>query len=347
MSLKLIKRGATYYMRGTVAGVSIYESTRVGVKQAAEAIQIRREAEILERVSLGRRASISFAEAALTYLESGGEGRFLTPILDYFGQDFLLHHIDNEAVNQCARALKPNHAPATINRQIITPISAVVTMAAEDNLCPFRRFRRRKVNNARLRWLTPFEAEALIKAADPATSLKISFLLGTGCRTGEAFALSRKDLHLESREAWIARTKNGEPRMVRFPGRVARALGAYGIPEAGAIFTTPKGRPYKIRESGGGQMQASFNRARDKAELGPDVTPHTLRHTWATWYYAQTKDFGGLMDFGGWKKADMANRYRKIAPGTLAGGLFAHGWNFTGEPIPADQVHTTPRVVEL
>lgn len=348
MALKLIKRGKTYYMRGTVAGVSVYESTRVSIKEAAEAIRIRRAQEILERVSLGRRASISFAEAALTYLESGGEGRFLDPILDYFGEDFRLCDVNNEAVNNCARALKPDAAPATINRQIITPISAVVTLAAEDDLCAFRKFRRRSVDNARLRWLTPDEAEALIESAgEPATALKIAFLLGTGCRVSEALSITRTHLHIESREAWIAKTKNGAPRMVNFPDRVARALGAHGIPEAGAIFLTRRGKPYAIRPNTGGQIKNAFIKARDRAGLGPDVTPHTLRHTWATWYYAQTKDFGGLMDLGGWKQADMANRYRKIAPSNLGKDLFANGWNFTGEPAPSARIPTAPRAAKL
>ena len=30
-------------------------------------------------------------------------------------------------------------------------------------------------------------------------------------------------------------------------------------------------------------MRRAFNGARDHAGLGPDVTPHTLRHTCATW----------------------------------------------------------------
>jgi integrase len=30
-------------------------------------------------------------------------------------------------------------------------------------------------------------------------------------------------------------------------------------------------------------MDDPFRRARDNAGLGPDVTPHTLRHTCATW----------------------------------------------------------------
>ena len=328
MSLRKFRRGKIWYIRGTVAGHRVYESTRISDERAAENYRIRREAEILERVSLGRRATVTFAEAALTYLESGGEARFLGPILKYFGPGYRLGDIDNDAVNACAKALLPNAAPATINRQIITPISAVVNLAADDGLCPPRRFRRRKVGAGRLRWLTPPEAERLIEAADPATAVKIMFLLGTGCRTGEMISLQRSDLHLDSNEAWIERTKNGHPRMVRFPDRVRRALAAYGLPEAGAVFRTPKGRPYKLRANGGGQIQGAFNKARDAAGLGSDVTPHVLRHTWATWYYAQTRDFGGLMDLGGWEKADMANKYRKVAPAGLEHELVAMGWQF-------------------
>ena len=347
MPLKKFKRGSIWYLRGTVAGQRIYESTRIGDKRAAENYRIRREAEILERASLGRRATITFAEAALTYMEAGGEARFLGPILEYFGAGYRLSDIDNDAVNGCARAIHPNAAPSTINRQIITPISAVVNMAADDGLCHPRRFRRRKVDNRRLRWLTPDEAERLISAACPATAIKVQFLLGTGCRTGEALALQRADLHIDSREAWIAKTKNGDPRMVRLPVRVVRALAAFGLPETGAVFTTPKGKPYKIRKSGGGQIQASFNHARDKAGLGPEVTPHTLRHTWATWYYAQTKDFGGLMDRGGWKKAEMANRYRKISPNTLADELHSFGWDFLEGSTSYPQTRFTARAVRL
>ena len=61
------------------------------------------------------------------------------------------------------------------------------------------------------------------------------------------------------------------------------------------------------------------------------ITPHVLRHTWATWYYAATHDFGGLLDKGGWRQSDMANRYRKAAPKTLARDLLAAGWDFRGQ----------------
>jgi integrase len=329
MPLNLFRRGRVFYLRGSVAGQRVYESTGLGERKAAEILRARREAELIERAAYGRKATATFAEAALTYMESGGEARYLAPILAHFGPRKRVADVDMDAVNACARALLPDAAPATINRQIVTPISAVVNMAADSGLCPPRRFRRRPVDNARLRWLTPEEAERLIRAAEPRVARMILFLLGTGCRTGEMFALRRADLHIEQRQAWIADAKNGEARMVRFPGRVQRALVGH-LPDAGAVFRTPKGAAYLLKDSRGGQMQAAFNAARDAAGLGPEVTPHVLRHTWATWYYAATHDFGGLMDLGGWRKADMANRYRKIAPDDLPARLARHGWALGG-----------------
>ncbi|MEI4485634.1 site-specific integrase [Frigidibacter sp. MR17.14] len=336
MPLKLSKRGAVYYLRGTVAGQHVYESTRLGDKKSAEIYRARREAEIIERAAFGRAATTTFADAALTYMQAGGEARYLGPILEHFGPRFRLADIDNDAVNRAAAALYPTAAPATINRQVVTPISAVVNMAADDGLCQPRRFRRRAEKNVRLRWLTPEEAERLLAAASPRAKVVIAFLLGTGCRVNEALRLQRADLHLDTCEAWVSETKNDEPRMVSFPTRSRRYLVTAQLPEAGAVFRTPKGVPYRLRnEDGqalGGQLKAEFDKASDAAKL-PRVTPHELRHTWATWFYAQTKDFGGLMDFGGWKKADMANRYRKIAPSDLAARLAKHGWQFGAKSV--------------
>lgn len=326
MPLKLTKRGSIWHVVGTIAGHRIRESTGLGDRRQAEAYRLRREAEASQRHALGRAATYTFAEAALTYLQSGGEGRFLGPILDHFGPRKRIIDVDNAAANECAATLYPDAAPATINRQVITPISAVVNAAVADELCPPRRFKRRKEPQGRLRWLTPEEADKLIAAADPRTRRLILFLLGTGCRPIEAFQLEAPDLHLATREAWIWRSKTEQPRMVEFPTRTRAAM--IDAPEIGAVFLTPKGQPYKTGTGSGGQASEAFNQARDAAELGRDVTPYTLRHTWATWYHATTGDFGKLMDLGGWAKADTANRYRKIAPADLSDRLVKHGWDF-------------------
>lgn len=157
MGLKLTRRkpGGSWYIRGTVAGHRVYESARTGDRRAAEALRIRREAELLERASLGRKATATLAEAALAYMETGGEARFLLPILDHAGPDLRLSEVTSEWLREAAHALYPDAAPATVNRQLITPVSAVVNMAAAEGLCDHRRFRRWKEPKGRLRWLTP------------------------------------------------------------------------------------------------------------------------------------------------------------------------------------------------
>jgi len=323
-----------YYIRGTVAGQRIYKSTGTDKRRLAEAHRVRLEIEIEERRAFGRKATITFGEAALTYIESGGSTRFLGRILEYFGPDTLLRDVDQDAVNRAARELYPEAALATIDRQLITPISAVVTMAAEDGLCELRKFRKRAKDKARIRWLTPEEGESLISAARevaPHLIRPLGILLGSGARTGEALRIQRATFHEATGEAFIEETKNDEPRMIRFPRRALDMICEAELPEVGPICLTPKGRAYVMRAHGGGQIAEAFKKTREAAGLGPEVTPHVLRHTWATWFYSQTRDFGALMDLGGWKKSDMANRYRKIAPEDLADRLFAHGWDFTRE----------------
>ncbi len=340
MPLKLTRRNGSgnYYLRGNVAGSNIYTSTGTSDRAAAEAIRIRTEAQALKRASLGRKATVTFAEAALNYLNSGGEGRFLPPILNHFGAGTLLHEIGNAAINTAAAALYPNAQPATINRQLITPVSAILRMAAEDGLCYPVRLRRRTVSANVTRWLTPEEFEAFAAEFTPHLAQIVGFMIGTGARVSEALSLQTATLYLATGQALLTKTKNGKSRMVRFPARSARMMQARELPTAGPVFTTDHGKPYetdRIARSGkrdSASIKTAFNRARAAAGLaasGPEkVTPHTIRHTWATWHYAQNRDFGQLLDLGGWSSADVANIYRKIAPDDLAERLLAHGWDY-------------------
>ncbi|WP_294931844.1 site-specific integrase [uncultured Paracoccus sp.] len=337
MPLKLLRRGEIWYLRGTVAGQRVYESTRIGDKRQAEIYRARREAEIIERASFGKAVTYTFAEAALAYMQSGGEGKYLARIIQHFGPRFRLGDLDNDAVNRAAQVLYPNAAPATINRQLITPISAVFNMASDDGKVSARRFRRRKEPKALPRWLTPEEAERLLEACDGRLLPIVAFLLGTGARTGEALGLSTKHLYLESQQAHVGITKNGDGKMVEFPTRTKRILAACGLPEAGAVFRTPKGKPYRITndlgDKLGGQIKGAFDAARKAAQLGEDVTPHTLRHTWATWHYAQNKDLILLMDRGGWKRPEIAMGYTKLAPADLPDRVYAYGWDFRARSV--------------
>lgn len=334
MPLKLTKRPDRpgWIIRGTVAGKRVHKSAVSHRKREAAEEARRLEERLVARASLGTGATLTFAEAALTYLESGGEGRFLPPILRHLGAEFLLSDLTNEALTEAARAIYPTASPNTVQRQLITPAQAVYNLAVDDGLAAPRKFRRRGRQNRRTDWLTPEEAERVIEIARdrfPHILRPIALMLGGGCRSSEALQVSAAAFYTTTGEAWLANTKNGHPRMIRLPRRALDLALEERLPEIGPICLTPKGKPYVIRKNGGGQMKGAFDTIQEAAEISLRLTPHVLRHTWATWYHAQTKDFGALLDLGGWERADVANIYRKIAPEDLGDQLHGLGWDFT------------------
>lgn len=277
----------------------------------------------------------TFSEAASDYITSGGEARFLPKIIAYFGNDTPVSSIDTQKIVKATAALYPDAKPETVRRQLRVPIRAVQNFAAGH--------RREKIpDTRRFRWLTPEEAERLLAAAaDPAaaglhdpnkhTLRKIAFMLGSGAGPAETFALDVKGWNAASGEWWLNGTKTVfRPRFVCLPERSVTLIG--DLPLDGKAFRAPNGQPYKLSKNRGGQMAEAFSKVRQCAGLDADVIPYTLRHTWATWFYAQTKDWGALLDQGGWSRSDTANRYRKIAPADLGNRLLAHGWDFRRHP---------------
>lgn len=77
-------RSPYWYVRGTVAGVIVSESTKTADRGLAEQYRQKREREIYEEAVLGRVRPATFADAVTAYLEHGKSGRFLTPLLDHF-----------------------------------------------------------------------------------------------------------------------------------------------------------------------------------------------------------------------------------------------------------------------
>jgi hypothetical protein len=81
LDLKRRPKSPYWIIRGTLRGIRIEESTGTGDKRIAEEIRAKREAEILAQSVYGRRATATFAAAALSYLEQGGSKRFTAPVI--------------------------------------------------------------------------------------------------------------------------------------------------------------------------------------------------------------------------------------------------------------------------
>ena len=231
-----------------------------------------------------------------------------------------LAQIDQSAIDRAAKVLYPAAAPSTVNRQVYTPMAAILHHSAERGHCEFRKIRRPRQPRGRMRWLTPEEADRLIGACSPHMARLITFMFYTGARVSEALYLDWRQVDLSRRQLWFEETKNGDRRGVPLHPRVVAAL-ANSNHREGAVFRTHIDEPYRRRDdNGGGQIKTGFNAACRRAGI-ENFTPHDCRHTWATWHYAANHDLGELMELGGWRSEAMVMRYAHVNTEHLKAGI--------------------------
>ena len=233
------KRGSpNWYVRGTVRGITVDESSGVAERSVAETIRAQREWESLQASIFGRKSTATFLETAVVYMEAGGERRFLAPLIKHFGTTALAN-IDQTAIDRAANILYPSAKAGTVNRQVHTPVSAVLKFAAKRGLSDFRQIDRPRQPKGRVRWLTPAEADRFIDACSPHLKPLVIFLFYSGARLGEALTLPWTQLDLARGEVQFLETKNGDPRGVPLHPRLIAALqalphpGGRRIPSAG------------------------------------------------------------------------------------------------------------------
>lgn len=332
MPLKLVKRhgGANWYIRGTIRGVTVDETTGTDDKKRAEEIRIRRETEILDRRIHGIRKTATFLEASVMYLEEGGASRFVDGVARHFGTT-PLDEIDQAAIDRAARLLYPNGSASTRNRQVYTPVSAILHFAAKKKMCDKPIIERPKQPKGRVRWITHDEAQSLLKCCAPHLKPLVTFLLYTGARLSEALYLDWRNVDLSRAHVAFLDTKTNDDRGIPLHPGVVAALANLKHRE-GMVFRKPDGKPYarKKNDEGGGQIKTAFNGACRRAGI-IDFTPHDCRHTWATWHYTINRDLIALMKLGGWKSEKMVLRYAHLNVENLAASVNSLPWGNSGE----------------
>lgn len=250
----------------------------------------------MEESIFGKRAVVSFAEAADSYLTLGGSPRFLRAkdgrwigIASHF-LDRKLHTIKQHDLDRSALSLHPNASPSTRNRQCYTPFIAVLNHAATNEWVVFRQWRRPRkpkgtavLTRKQRSGTFPIEygqAARFVGAMSPAPGMLMTALFYTGMRPIELFALEAADVNVPGRWIVVAKSKTGEPRGVprhEFLVPLFEAL----VPRGGRLFRTHKGHPYPLAEDGGGQLKTAINGARRRSGIA-GVSPYTARHTVST-----------------------------------------------------------------
>lgn len=313
MGLKLIKRGKTYYLRGTVRGtngngqkhsVSVYKTTGTSDKSLAEAVRVKTEKRLLDEIVFGKAKVVTFRQAAEEYAGAGGSQRFLLDVkadgsesglVVHFG-DRLLSTIAQADLDQAAKELFPAAMPDTLNRQVYTPFIAVWNHAFSAEPSMARKWRRpRKAKGTNVVRLRPARsgttsvaydhAARFVAAMSPAPAMFMTALFYTGMRPIELFALEAKEVNVDGRWITLEKTKTGEPRGVPIHDFLAPLFASLlkraDIAKVGQVFRDPRGKPYKPVEDGGGGLKSAISGARRRSGI-TDVSPYTGRHSAST-----------------------------------------------------------------
>jgi integrase len=323
MPLKVVKRKSTgaWTISGTVAGQRVQLRASSNNRRLAEEEAAALEAELLRAQFHGpRHGTKSFGEAALSYAKAVPRPRDtllrLARLVDAIGESTPLNAIDQDAVARTReKLLKPGTSAATYIRGIITPLRAVLNYAVkQDWLERVPHFTIPKQPQGRTLFLLPTEAKALIAAAVQHIRPLLLFLIGTGARMSEALKLEWRDVDLVGRRAIFWQTKSGKRRVASLPPRVVAALSELPRRE-GRVFLSRSGKPYwTSARNGGGQIKQAWRTAIRRAGLDPELTPHDLRHTWATWHYGLNRDLLQLKQDGGWSSVVLVERYAHLLP---------------------------------
>lgn len=325
MPLKLIPprfgRSPYWSVRGTYLGRHVDRSTKASDRKLAQRVLAQWKRDI-EQGLFAEPQEPTFASAAINYMEAGGERRPLAPLLRYFKEQ-PLRQIDQATIDAAAAALLPHATAATRNREVYTPVSAVLKRAGFDF-----RIKRPKGWRGRIirRWLWPEQAWRVIDAAyhtDAELGLLCVMLLFGGLRISEQLAMMCDDLRLSEAFAFVPDSKNGEPQPVHLTPHMIERLRAHprGLNRSGDRlfrFHTGGGLDFKLIQAcalASGIAPPKRSRRGSKwPQLPPYefdwVTWHTFRRTYATWMrrYGDSDD-KDLVDTHRWKTIESASRY--------------------------------------
>jgi len=120
-------KSPNWTIRGSYLGIRVDQTTGTADGKLARKVLAKVKGDI-ERGAFSRPGAPTFAAAALRYVESGADERFILKLADHFGE-MPLARIDQAAIDAAAIALYPRATPATRNRQVYSPMSAILKAA--------------------------------------------------------------------------------------------------------------------------------------------------------------------------------------------------------------------------
>lgn len=238
-----------------------------------------------------------FEDAAASYIQNGGDDRYLRRIVDRIGRKPMTEIFPFD-VKKLALELYPAHQNATRNRCVITPVRAVFYHAYDRGWGPALRLRNLKEETPRRKkaasqaWLHAFVRQCAKDRLHHLAAL-VLFMSQTGARISEAIELRWTELDLINRTALLVKTKTGRNSTRFLTDQMISRLYALqaGMKSGDRVFR------YRNRHSVNERIAAVCRRA----EIVYKPTHTCGRHAFANIALSMGVDVKSAMDAGGWK----------------------------------------------
>ncbi len=126
--------------------------------------------------------------------------------------------------------------------------------------------------------LSKEEIKSLIENSETSKSkLIISMLYSTGLRVSELVNLKREDINLNEKIGWVRKGKGKKDRIFILPDKLIEQLRPFMLKHSNYNYLFSKEKPLTTRN-----IQKIVKYASFKSEFNKKITPHTLRHSFAT-----------------------------------------------------------------
>jgi integrase len=307
------------YQRNNIWWISYYDP-RTGKQVRRSAGTDFKEAKALEqklrseshRNKTQHRGDVTLDTVLTEYLstrltpQNKSTARHLTGLAPTWGRDLSPSLLRSHVKRRQAEGA----APGTINKELVM-ISAAINCYNIDHGThipnPVSGLKLREPEG-KLRWLTGDEYARLISLCDGHLRAFVILAVSTGMRRGELMALRWSDVDMPRR-------------LITLRAETTKAKKSRTIPLTDvAVETLESQRGHPLVFHGIQNFRRSFETACRNAGF-TDVTPHTLRHTTASWMVSAGVPLYEVKEILGHSTIKVTERYAHLAPGNLRGAV--------------------------